>query len=138
MRLWHKDIINVLPREQLVAQWRELSAIAGNLLSKGNPNHILVNKIIDYPFDHFISYAYYVRKEMNNRGYKTMDKVWNKICSITDKYQILSLSEIFPQWHNNRYFKQCFYNLEEKYDCKGISVEDWSKIKVFSKEKLIE
>ena len=46
MRLWHKDLISVLPREQLVAQWRELSAIAGNIQIKNTPNHILVNKVI--------------------------------------------------------------------------------------------
>ena len=43
MRLWHIDLISVLPREQLVAQWRELSAIAGAIQKKGTPNHILVN-----------------------------------------------------------------------------------------------
>lgn len=32
MRLWHIDLIPVLPREQLVAQWRECSAIAGAIL----------------------------------------------------------------------------------------------------------
>ena len=47
MRLWHKDMISILPREQLVAQWRELSAIASNIQTKGTPNHILVNKIMD-------------------------------------------------------------------------------------------
>ena len=60
MRLWHRDIIKYLPREQLVAQWRELSAIAGNLSMKGTPNHILVNKVLGYPRNHFISYAYHV------------------------------------------------------------------------------
>ena len=45
MRIWHKSLIPVLPREQLVAQWRELGAIAGNLNTKGTPNHILVNKV---------------------------------------------------------------------------------------------
>ena len=57
MRIWHKSLIPALPREQLVAQWRELSAIAGNLSTKGTPNHILVNKVLDYPRDHFVSYA---------------------------------------------------------------------------------
>lgn len=129
MRIWHKSLISVLPREQLVAQWRELSAIAGNIIDKGNPNHILVNKVMNYPFNHFISYAYYVRKEMTNRGYKTMNKVWDKIVSISNSdYNILSLEEIFPNWHNDRYFIQCFYNLEEKYDCGGIDKEDWDKI----------
>ena len=31
MRLWHTDLIPVLPKEQLVGQWRELSAIAGSI-----------------------------------------------------------------------------------------------------------
>ena len=136
MRIWHKSFISVLPREQLVAQWRELSAIAGNIIDKGNPNHILVNKVMNYPFDHFISYAYYVRKEMTNRGYKTMNKVWDKIVSISDSdYNILSLEEIFPNWHNDRYFIQCFYNLEEKYDCGGINKEDWDKIMTLVEEE---
>lgn len=86
MRLWHKDLIKVLPREQLVAQWRELSAIAGNINEKGAPNHILVNKIMDYGLWNFISYAYHVRAEMTKREYKTMNKVWDKICSVDDEY----------------------------------------------------
>ena len=48
MRLWHTSLIKVLPREQLIAQWRELSACAGSIQQKGTPNHILVNFIIDY------------------------------------------------------------------------------------------
>lgn len=37
MRLWHKDFIKALPREQLVTQWRELSAIAGAIQKNGTP-----------------------------------------------------------------------------------------------------
>lgn len=129
MRLWHKDLISVLPREQLVAQWRELSAIAGNIIDKGTPNHILVNEVINYSLNHFISYAYYIREEITKRKYKTMNKVWDKIISVTDSdYNILPIKELFPYWHNERYFIQCFHNLEEKYDCGGISKDDWSKI----------
>lgn len=29
MRIWHTDLIKVLPREQLISQWRECSSIAG-------------------------------------------------------------------------------------------------------------
>ena len=78
MRLWHKQLISVLPREQLVAQWRELSSCAGNIVTKGTPNHILVNPIINYPMNHFVTYAAAVRSDMTRRGYKTMDKVWEK------------------------------------------------------------
>lgn len=129
MRIWHRDLIKALPREQLVAQWRELSAIAGNLNTKGTPNHILVNKVLDYPRSHFVSYAYYVREEMTRRGYRTMESVWIKIFSTTDaNFELVPIEELFPGWHNNRYFTQCYYNLEEKYDCGGISEEAFQKI----------
>ena len=130
MRLWHKDLISVLPREQLVAQWRELSAIAGNILTKNTPNHILVNKVMDYSFNHFISYAYYIRQEMTKRKYRTMNSVWEKICSICENdYNLLPMEEIYPDWHSNRYLEQCYFNLEEKYDCGGITKEDYKKIR---------
>ena len=132
MRLWHKDMIKYLPREQLVAQWRELSAIAGNLNTKGTPNHILVNKILDYPREHFISYALYVRQEMTHRGYKTMDSVWNKIyCTRESDYgeiEIVAQEDLFPGWHNDTYWIICYYNLKEKWLCGGISNDDWNKI----------
>jgi len=128
MRLWSKQIISVLPREQLVAQWRELSACAGNIKLKGTPNHILVNKIMDYPLDHFISYAYYIRQEMTNRGYKTMDSVWNKIVGLKPDWKLIFITNIYPYWMDITYLKICYWNLYEKYLCGGISKEDWTKI----------
>lgn len=35
---------------------------------------------------------------------------------------------LFEGWHNERYLKQCYYNLQEKYDCGGISKEEWMKV----------
>ena len=130
MRIWHWKLIPALPREQLVAAWRELSAIAGNLTTKGTPNHILVNKVLDYPREHFISYALYVRQEMTRRGYRTMDSVWDKIyCTRETDYgeiEFIPLEDLFPGWHNDRYLEQCYFNLEEKYDCGGVD-EEWFK-----------
>ena len=129
MRLWHTSMIKVLPREQLVAQWRELSAIAGAIQKNGTPNHILVNFVLEYDYDHFISYAYYVRAEMTKRKYKTMESVWQKITSIkSEGFNLLPIDDIYPEWHNNRYLMQCYYNLEEKYDCGGVGEEYFNKI----------
>ena len=139
IRLWHRDMIKVLPREQLVAQWRECSAIAGNINTKGTPNHILVNKIMDYPMEHFISYAFYIRQEMTRRGYRTMDSVWNKILQTKEvdygEICILPIEDLFPNWHNDTYWTICYYNLKEKWLCGGIKEEDWNKIEEFYKEK---
>jgi len=129
MRLWSKQLINALPREQLVAQWRELSSIAGAILKNGTPNHLLVNFVLDYDYDHFISYTKLVRNEMTSRGYRTMDSVWNKIISLKPDYNLLSFEEIYPEKMNKDYLNICYYNLYEKYLCGGISEEYWNRIK---------
>ena len=57
MRLWHKDLLPYLPKQQLVSQWRECCCIAKNISVSGTPNHILVNRILEYPERHFVCYA---------------------------------------------------------------------------------
>ena len=131
MRLWHKQLISVLPRQQLVGQWRECSSLAGNILTKGTPNHILVNKIMDYPIDHFITYAALVRGEMGNRGYKTMDSVANKIISLKPDWKAIPADKLYDQWMDNTYLTVCYWNLYEKYDCGGMSQEEWDKIAIY-------
>ena len=128
MRLWHKDVIAVLPREQLIAAWRECSAIAGAIIKNGTPNHLLVNKVLNYSFDHFITYSIEIREEMTKRGYRTMDSVMNKIISLKPDYTRIPHETLFTGWHNDRYYKQCYYNLEEKNDCGGITRQDWERI----------
>lgn len=128
IRLWHKYLIKVLPREQLVAQWRELSSIAGAIQKNGTPNHLLVKFVLDYDYDHFISYAYYLREEMTRRGYRTMESVWKKIVALKPSYNILPLEAIYPEKMNNTYWAICYYNLKEKWLCGGILFKDWEKI----------
>ena len=117
MRLWHTKLIHALPREQLVAQWRELSAIAGKIQTSGTPNHVLVNFVTKYDFDHFISYAYYIRQEMTARKYRTMNSVWDKIVFLKPNWTLLPLEEVYKNKMNEFYLTVCYYNLYEKYDC---------------------
>ena len=123
MRLWHKDLIPYLPRQQLLGQWRECCAIAKSIHDKGSPNHILVNKVLDYPTEHFNRYAGMVRDEMLRRGYNCdFDKFmqYRKFCP-----RQISDDEVFKGWHTYRYLIQCLCNLQEKYDCGGINEEEW-------------
>ena len=128
MRLWHTDLISVLPREQLVAQWRELSAIAGAIQKKGTPNHILVNFVLNYDYDNFISYAAEVREEMTKCGYRTMNSVWEKIVSLKANWVKLPHNKIYKEKMNNVYLEICYYNLYEKYLCGGIEQDWWNLI----------
>lgn len=126
MRLWHKDLIPVLPKQQLLGQWRECCAIAKNISEKGYPNHILVNPILDYPISHFRYYAYKIYKELKNRG-NNPDR--NSFCKWMggDVYPIKG-ELLFENWHTQKYLTQCLANLEEKHDRGGISDEEWTKI----------
>lgn len=136
MRLWDISMLSCLPREQLVAQWRECSAIAGAIQKNGTPNHLLVNFILDYDFDHFISYCFYLREEMTARGYRTMNSVWNKIISLKPEYAILHQTEVYPYHFNQTYKEICFYNLLEKYIRGGVKEEDWQKLEEWRKNYL--
>lgn len=125
MRLWHYKLIPVLPRQQLLGQWRECCLIAKNIKEHGTPNHILVNKVMNYPIDDFASYGIMVANEMISRGY-SVDM--NKFTQYFVKDVLPYTDNLFEGWHDNEYLTQCFYNLEEKYDCGGISDEEWQPV----------
>ena len=99
-------------------------------MKNGTPNHLLVNKVLDYPISHFITYSLKIRVEMTRRGYKTMQSVEDKIVSIYPNYTQIAYENLFKDWHNERYFEQCFYNLQEKYDCGGLTEEEWKNIEI--------
>lgn len=130
MRLWHKDLIPFLPRQQLLAQWRECCLIAKNIAEKGTPNHILVNRIMDYPLEHFLYYGRLIHADMTCRGFKAdwdkFDK-WFRNKGVVP-YSHPKFEDLFSHWHNDRYLLQCFYNLQEKYECGGIAKEEWKPI----------
>lgn len=133
MRLWHKDLISVLPNKQLLGQWRECCAIANNIKMLGYPNHILVNRIMDYHLSHFHLYCMLIADEMYIRNFKISEAAKEKILAITDQdvrmgSEFISFNELFVGWHDKRYLRQCYYNLEEKHDCGGITEAEWQKI----------
>lgn len=135
MRLWHYDLISYLPRQQLVSQLRECVAIAKSIYENGTPNHILVNKIINYSILDFEAYIRRVLKEMYNRKYHVSDITIHKIngylgIEIPIGRLSYSCSRFIPfeKWHNDVYLRECLYNLEEKYLCGGISNNEWKAI----------
>ena len=126
MRLWHKDLIPYLPRQQLLGQWRECCLIAKQIAEKGTPNHVLVNKVTDYGKEHLWKYGDLVLAEMVRRRYKCdfyKLEQWLGDCS-----GMIAKYELFANWHNDRYLRQCLANLQEKYDCGAIPEGEWKQI----------
>lgn len=126
MRLWHYELIRYLPRQQLLGQWRECCLIAKWIAEDGTPNHVLVNRVTEYPKDHFYTYCKLVQQEMYHRKYRmTMAaqlKIWREL------WNYVPDGKVFPGWHNDRYLAQCLANLQEKADCGAISAEEWKRI----------
>ena len=132
MRLWHKCLIPYLPRQQLLGQWRECCLIAQQIATNGAPNHILVNRIMDYTIEDFIMYGNLVCDELRYRGYSANEDAFNKYFGPTllnaIRYSYSLTNNIFDGWHDDVYLRECLYNLEEKYRADGISQDEWNKI----------
>lgn len=148
MRLWHKYLLEVLPAQQLLGQWRECCLIASELAKNHTPNHILVNPILDYDPTHFEYYCHLVYSEMVGHDFAVNEKVCKKLEDDLRAFRIyfdqdlpwswkvdddepssgLDILSLFPDWHNKRYLRQCYYNLEEKFDRGGISDAEWDEV----------
>ena len=124
MRLWHYRLIPVLPKEMLVSQWRECIAIKRQW-EKGTLKHRLVSYVKDYDKEMFLYYVRKVVRELENKNIKFQQKYVDEIIKFCngDLCLCINYSE-----HNDRYLKQCYYNLEEKHDRGIISDEEWKPI----------
>ena len=114
MRLWHKDLIPYLPELQFKGQLREMVAILHDLKSKLKTNHLLINRIMEYPkadfYGYFLTYAteykkrylYYPKKSICDEFLE-----YGQDCNIK--------ADDFCGWHNTEYLRVCMANLYEKH-----------------------
>ena len=56
MRIWHYELLPYLPDLQFKGQLRELVAIMHDWRDKGKTNHILINRVMDYPKSELLLY----------------------------------------------------------------------------------
>ena len=135
MRLWHKSLISVLPRQQLVSQLRECVLIAKNIYEGKTKIHCLINPLFNYDICHFKAYIELVLLAFKERDYKvrkeTIEKL-NKYINFHDKICIYpSFDELFKEWHNEIYLIICYMNLLEKYKCGNIPKNEFDILDFF-------
>ena len=132
MRLWHYKLIPVLPNAMLVSQWRECIAIKRQW-EKETLKHRLVSYVKDYEEQYFMDYVESVVEEMEKRKIKYQIKYYDEILEFcgTLPHAWFNYKE-----HNERYLKQCLYNLQEKYDRGIITKEEWQKIEDLFKSEV--
>lgn len=126
MRLFHYALIPVLPKAQLISQWRECLAIKRQW-EKGTLKHRLVSYVMDYDRRYFGNYVIDITHEMYKRNIKFQDKFLVEILDFCTEHNWMVNTGNYPE-HNDRYLKQCLYNLEEKAMRGIISKEEWQKI----------
>jgi len=145
MRLWHTDLIDVLPRKQLISQWREILYLKKVLIEKDSYNHVLVDVVMTFPLSDFKIYTDMVTAEIIRRGYKidlgkyidVMKWDGNNSFVCGDIEDMSNFSKpgnfsnsyaIFITWHNSAYLRQCLANLKEKYDRGSVMDNEWKVI----------
>ena len=128
MRLWHYELIPVLPKEMLVSQWRECIAIKRQW-EKETLKHRLVSYVTEYNKTRFYWYVCKVVTELNNRNINFQRKFFDEIQEFCLNEDLNDMNN-YPE-HNDRYLKQCYYNLQEKNDRGIISEEEWKPIDKF-------
>lgn len=131
MRCWHYKLIPVLPNAMLVSQWRECIAIKRQW-EKGTLKHRLVSYVQLHDYCYFNTYVIRVIDELKKRNINYNCKYYNEINDFCGHTVIKgNYSE-----HNDRYLKQCYYNLQEKYDRGIITKEEWQKIEDLFKSEV--
>lgn len=127
MRLWHYKLIPALPNAMLVSQWRECIAIKRQW-EKGTLKHRLVSYVMDYDNIYFATYVTILIMELNFRKINTKYKYFDEILQFCRDNGEIGYGNFYYPEHNDRYLKQCYYNLQEKADRGIITKEEWKKI----------
>lgn len=112
MRLWHYKLLPYLPDAQFKGQLRELVAIMHDWRDKGKTNHLLINRVMEYPkqdlYLYFLDYATEYKKR-----YGQNPKQSSEFLKFADKYGCFY--QEFDGWHNTEYIRVCMANLYEKH-----------------------
>ena len=124
-RLWHYQLIPALPNKMLVAQWRECIAIKRQW-EKGTLKHRLVSYVMNYDTSFFSNYVTLIANGMERRNIKFKVQYLDEIFEFSSNLNTV-LFIPYPE-HNNKYLKQCYYNLQEKYDRGILTREEFNRV----------
>lgn len=118
MRLWHHKLLPYLPDKQLRGQLRELVAIMHDWRDKGRTNHMLINRVMEYPRDDLYTYFLIYAGAYEQRfGKPVSDKLRKEFYDFAmvgrDAPPPLVYNPFFG-WHDKQYLRICMANLVEK------------------------
>ena len=132
MRLWHYELLPYLPEAQFKGQLRELVAIMHDWRDKGTTNHLLINRVVEYPKNDLA--RYFIRYEVlyQKRYGDWLTKYWYEFARFDDTPIEQRSKGCFDGWHNKEYLRVCMANLYEKHHFgigkSRITDEEWQAL----------
>jgi len=128
--MWHYALLPYLPNNQFRGQLRELVAIMHDWKLKGSTNHLLINRVMEYPQVELTAYANLYDAEHYKRYSKHINEKY--IHEFIDFAEGTCGNNPFIGWHNKEYLRVCMCNLYEKHEFgKGksrITDDEWQKL----------
>lgn len=128
MRLWHEELLDKLPRQQLLGQHREVAALLGQGWEK---NHSTIDYIFNYSLERLKGYHYKVMKAMLDRGYNPSEEWFDhqyrgKQIGIDESLGAIKgiADKSYPE-HDLGYLVECIENMMDK-GCVCKYVEDYT------------
>ena len=136
-RIYHKDLIPVLPDNLLIFQLYDCLSISEELYFNGEPEDIITKKITKYMPDEFYTYFKLVCDEIIKRKINSniqLDEFEENFVRNLSKYSgretfsIIDYPRLFEGWHSTRYLQQCILQIEELYDNEFVELKDWFRL----------
>ena len=128
MRLWHYKLLPYLPEAQFKGQLRELVAIMHDWRDKRETNHLLINRVTEYPRADLSSYFWLYDNQYGLRFGKEHEILENEFIEFANRGCFTF--NPFEGWHNKEYLRVCMANLYEKHRFgigrSRISHEEWT------------
>ena len=113
MRLFHYALIPYLPELQFKGQLREVVSIMRDYRDKGTTNHLLINKVMEYPKGDLTSYFWLYKEEYYKRYGIYKDDLTKEFVDFSKGDHFNPYP--FKGWHNKEYLRVCMAILYEKH-----------------------
>lgn len=131
MRLWHYEMISILPKNILIKLWHDCEAIGSNLERKGTTGDVKCDRILDFHRGEFEAYCTRIHNTMIFRRCKINNKLgqllFARIKDNADKFHPSDIVTVgvYKNWHDLDYFDLCYKLIKELHDCNVVKDDDW-------------